>query len=97
MLFLYNIFNIVIEKHIPITYSLFLFLFLENGNYIGGTLSCQIQKLFKNLIIKHMIVVFIIYFSIVFTKEGDYNNPTEDIFDAFKIWISSIYYLVKWI
>ena len=45
MLFLYNIFNIVIEKHIPITYSLFLFLLAVAGNYIGGTLSCQIQKI----------------------------------------------------
>lgn len=87
MLLLYNLFNIKLDRHVPLTYALFLLLLSVSGNYIGQTLSCQIQKFFKNMIVKQLVTLFIIYFTIVFTKEGDNNVPTDDMIDAIKIWI----------
>ena len=43
----YNIFNLDIGKHVNYTTGLFLLLMAIAGNYVGETLSCQSQRLFK--------------------------------------------------
>jgi len=41
------------------------------GNFMGETLSCEAQKLLEfNMFAKHAIVMFMIYFTIVYTSPG---------------------------
>ena len=82
----YNIFNLDIGKHVNYTTGLFLLLMAIAGNYVGETLSCQSQRLFKNIWIKHLTLFFIIYFSIVVTSNRNI-HPTEEIKVSAIIWV----------
>lgn len=53
--------------------ALFFLILAICGNFLAETLSCQTQKMFKNMYAKHVILFFLIYFTINITT-----NTTEE-------------------
>jgi hypothetical protein len=50
--------------------AVFLLLLAVSGNYVGETLSCQTQKLLtNNMLVKHVVVVSMLYFTMTLTEE----------------------------
>ena len=39
-----------------------------SGNFLAETLGCQSQKLLGNMFVKHILILFMIYFTIDFTQ-----------------------------
>ena len=59
-----------------------------SGNFLAETLGCQSQKLLGNLIVKHVLILFMIYFTIDFTqRDQDTINPFINVFKAICVWI----------
>ena len=59
------------------------------GSYLSQSLACQTQYLFTtNLYVKHILIFFVIYFSINFTSQDKLLvNPIINIIRALFIWI----------
>ena len=57
------------------------------GNFLAETLGCQSQKVLENMFVKHVLLFFMIYFTINFTQSGIVVNPIINIFKAFIVWI----------
>ena len=59
-----------------------------SGNFLAETLGCQSQKLLGNMIVKHVLILFMIYFTIDFTqRDQDTINPFINVFKAICVWI----------
>lgn len=67
--------------------GLFLLILSISGNFIAETLSCQMQKILThNMIVKQLMILFMIYFTIDFTtSENVY--PLHQLKGAFGIWL----------
>ena len=47
-----------------------------SGNFLAETLGCQSQKVLGNMVVKHVLILFMIYFTIDFTqRDQDIINP----------------------
>tara|TARA_B110000208_G_scaffold53282_1_gene69811 strand:+ start:3957 stop:4547 length:591 start_codon:yes stop_codon:yes gene_type:complete len=57
------------------------------GNFLAETLGCQSQKVLENMFVKHLLLFFMIYFTINFTQTGIVVNPIINVFKAFIVWI----------
>jgi hypothetical protein len=57
------------------------------GNFLAETLGCQSQKVLENMFTKHILLFFMIYFTINFTQTGVVVNPIINVFKAFMVWI----------
>ena len=70
-----NVFNIqqlfsIDNPHIVSIVKATLLLVLSiSGNFLAETLSCQSQKWLENMFVKHILILFMIYFTIDFTQE----------------------------
>ena len=59
-----------------------------SGNFLAETLGCQSQKVLGNMVVKHILILFMIYFTIDFTqRDQDVINPFINVFKAFCVWI----------
>ena len=59
-----------------------------SGNFLAETLGCQSQKLLGNMIVKHVLILFMIYFTIDFTqRDQDTINPFINVLKAICVWI----------
>ena len=59
-----------------------------SGNFLAETLGCQSQKILGNMYVKHILILFMIYFTIDFTQRNqDVINPFINILKALVIWI----------
>jgi hypothetical protein len=67
--------------------ALFLLFLAIIGNFMAETLSCQTQKFMTNLWAKHFVLIFIIYFTIEFTKGDQISDPFVDFVNAVYVWI----------
>ena len=53
-----------------ILFGISLLLLSVSGNFVGETLGCKLQtKLSQNMVVKHILVLFIIFFSIGISKD----------------------------
>ena len=57
------------------------------GNFLAETLGCQSQKVLENMFVKHLLLFFMIYFTINFTQTGIVVNPIINVFKASIVWI----------
>ena len=59
-----------------------------SGNFLAETLGCQSQKILNNMFVKHLLILFMIYFTIDFTqRNADLANPFVNVLKAIAVWI----------
>ena len=59
-----------------------------SGNFLAETLGCQSQKWLSNMYVKHILIIFMIYFTIDFTQPSNHvENPLINIGKAFAVWV----------
>jgi hypothetical protein len=70
--------------------SVLLLVLAVSGNFVGNTLGCQTQfQMTNNMFVKHLILIFLIFFTLNYTTTEN-ENPMNQIFRAFRIWICYI-------
>lgn len=75
------------EKDSNIMNGVLLLVLAISGNFIAETMGCQLRKvLSENMYSKHVVILFIIYFSLGFTSNDDM-NPLILFRNSFTIWI----------
>ena len=75
--------NINIDEMIK---GVFLLILAISANFVGNILGCQTQKLLtENMLVKHMFLIFLIYFTINFTSSIQ-DNPLEELKKTLLIW-----------
>jgi len=68
-----------VEKANNIMNGVLLLILAISGNFIAETLGCKTQKLLtENMLAKHVVILFIIYFSLGFASESN-PNPIDFI------------------
>lgn len=65
--------------------TLLLFISIA-GNFLAETLGCKTQLYLENMYVKHILILFMIYFTIDFTQ-GEIVNPIVNIKKAIIIWV----------
>ena len=81
----YNISNETFETILKATLLLVLSV---SGNFLAETLGCQSQKVLGNMFVKHILILFMIYFTIDFTqRDQDVINPFVNVFKAVCVWV----------
>ena len=69
------------------TAGLFLLILSVSGNYIAETLSCRTRSILTHsMLAKHIMIMFLIYFTINFTS-SEVVHPFTQMENAFYIWI----------
>ena len=64
--------------------SIFLLFLVVSGNFIGELLGCKTRQIFtNNIYVKHMILIFLIYFTIDLTEEKN-SDEIIPILDSIK-------------
>lgn len=67
--------------------SVLLLVLAVSGNFVGNTLGCQTQyHMTNNMYVKHLVLFFIIYFTLNFTSD-EKENPIEMFKNAMMIWV----------
>ena len=66
--------------------TLLLFISIA-GNFLAETLGCKTQYYLENMIVKHILILFMIYFTINFTQGDEIVNPLENLKRAIIVWI----------
>ena len=67
--------------------GIFLLILGVSGNFVAETLGCKTQKLLsENMLAKHAIIYFIIYFALGFTSDSS-PHPVELGKSALLIWV----------
>ena len=79
----YNVSNDAMESIIK---ALLLLVLSISGNFLAETLGCQSQTLLDNMLAKHLLILFMIYFTIDFTDK-QHVNPFINLAKAFVVWI----------
>ena len=79
----YNVSNDAMESIIK---ALLLLVLSISGNFLAETLGCQSQTLLDNMVAKHLLILFMIYFTIDFTDK-EHVNPFINLVKAFAVWI----------
>lgn len=82
-----SVFNQLSNRHIEsILKGTFLVVLSVSGNYLEQTLGCHSRILLdNNMMIKHIFVLFIIYFAIDLTQ-NELINPFYNLLKAFIVW-----------
>ena len=81
----YKISNDAFETILKATLLLVLTI---SGNFLAETLGCQSQKVLGNMFVKHILILFMIYFTIDFTQRDQaIVNPFINVFKAIIVWI----------
>lgn len=81
----YNISNETYESILKATLLLVLSV---SGNFLAETLGCQSQKVLENMFAKHILIFFMIYFTIDFTqRDQNIINPLVNVLKALLVWI----------
>lgn len=76
-----------VEKDDNIMNGVLLLILAISGNFIAETLGCRAQKLLsENMLAKHAVILFIIYFSLGFTSENN-PNPLILLRNSLSIWV----------
>ena len=76
-----------IEKDDNIMNGVLLLILAISGNFIAETLGCKSQKLLsENMLAKHAVILFIIYFSLGFASESN-PNPMILLRNSVSIWV----------
>ena len=65
--------------------TLLLFISIA-GNFLAETLGCKTQFYLENMYVKHLLILFMIYFTIDFTQ-NEVVNPIENVKTALIIWL----------
>ena len=66
--------------------GIFLLVLAVSGNFIAETLGCKIQyHLTNNIILKNLIVIMVVYFSLGFSDQGN-NSPATHFRRSILIW-----------
>ena len=70
--------------------ALFFLILAICGNFLAETLSCQTQKMFKHMYAKHVILFFLIYFTINIVENKDEvpADPAKQLRDAGILYIA---------
>jgi hypothetical protein len=66
--------------------TLLLFISIA-GNFLAQTLGCKTQFYLENMYVKHILILFMIYFTIDFTQGEEIVNPIVNIKKAIIIWV----------
>ncbi len=67
--------------------GLLLLLLLISGNFLGESFNCKTQKLLKNnMIIKHVIIILTVFFTLDFNYESDIKF-SKMLLETLAIWI----------
>ena len=76
-----------VEKANNIMNGVLLLILAISGNFIAETLGCKSQKLLsENMVAKHVVILFIIYFSLGFASESN-PNPMILLRNSVSIWV----------
>jgi len=76
-----------VEKDDNIMNGVLLLILAISGNFIAETLGCKSQKLLsENMLAKHVVILFIIYFSLGFASESN-PNPMILLRNSVSIWV----------
>ena len=76
-----------VEKDDNIMNGVLLLILAISGNFIAETLACKTQKLLsENMLAKHVVILFIIYFSLGFASESN-PNPMILLRNSVSIWV----------
>ncbi len=70
---------------IGITKALFLLVLAISGNFLAELLSCQTQRLMSSMFAKHVMLFFLIYFTLDFSSTG-HDHPSFILTKALLIW-----------
>ena len=73
------------ETVIGITKAMFLLILAISGNFLAELLSCQTQRLMSSMFAKHIMLFFLIYFTLDFSSVGN-DHPRYTLAKAFLIW-----------
>lgn len=57
------------------------------GNFLAETLGCKTQLYLENMYVKHLLILFMIYFTIDFTQGNEVISPIINLKRAFIVWI----------
>lgn len=72
--------------------SVLLLTLAVSGNFVGNTLSCKTQyNLTNNMLLKHLLLFFIIFFTLSYTK-STILNPNELLKNSLIIWVCFLMY-----
>lgn len=66
--------------------TLLLFISIA-GNFLAETLGCKTQFYLENMYIKHLLILFMIYFTIDFTQGEEVVSPIINLKRAIIVWV----------
>ena len=75
------------EQYESILKATFLIILSVAGNFLAETLGCQTQTLLNNMYAKHVLIFFVIYFTIDFTQGDKVDDPFMNIGKALLVWL----------
>jgi len=76
------------EAYESILKATLLLVLSVSGNFLAETLGCQSQKVLENMFAKHILIFFMIYFTIDFTqRDQNIINPFVNVLKALLVWI----------
>ena len=82
-----SIFNTSSRSITPILKATLLLFISIAGNFLAETLGCKTQLYLENMYVKHLLVLFMIYFTIDFTQGDNVSNPIINLKNAIIIWV----------
>lgn len=73
----------------PILKATLLIVLSVSGNFLAETLGCRTRKALENIFVKHLLLLFMIYFTIDFSKDEDapQEHPIKNMFKALIVWV----------
>lgn len=75
------------ETSTTILKATFLLFISIAGNFLAETLGCKTQLYLDNMIIKHILILFMIYFTINFTQGDEIVSPFVNLRRAIIVWV----------
>ena len=75
------------EQYESILKATFLIILSVAGNFLAETLGCQTQTLLNNMYAKHILIFFVIYFTIDFTQGDKVDDPFMNVGKALLVWL----------
>ena len=78
-----------LDRYLSISSGIFLLLLAVSGNFVAETLGCKLQNILtNNMVVKNLVILFMIYFTINITAEKGL-NPLFLMKDSIIVWILS--------
>ena len=85
--FLQEMFGFSHKTVSPILKATLLLFISIAGNFLAETLGCRTQFYLENMYIKHLLILFMIYFTIDFTQGDEVVNPVVNLKRAIIVWV----------